>query len=198
MAFSYQQWADEALLQRFLTQQDKTAFEILEKRYRYQIQRLLKGIVKDEEVCKDLYQETLWRVLTSLQKAHYQEQGRYFQWLQRIAKNLAIDYYRRCNKQKPSYEKTSMVTLPEEQNELLEKLPTLIKRLPPEQQEVLVLRIYHGLSFKEIAQQCNISINTALGRMRYALRNLRKLLKDGVLYYKRGPKPKHYCTSTPS
>ncbi len=146
-------------------------------------------LVHERELAEDLFQDTCMKVITTLRMGNYHEEGKFSQWLMRIAKNLVIDYFRRNQKMTfvdnngtvnvfDCFSEPSMsieqVMINEQINASLRELVTL---LPKEQREVLEMRIYKDLSFKEIAEQTDVSINTALGRMRYAIINLRKLAK---------------------
>jgi RNA polymerase sigma-70 factor (ECF subfamily) len=142
-------------------------------------------------LAEDIFQDTFIKVVHTLNSGKYNEEGKFLPWVMRIAHNLVIDYFRK-NKKMPSYESEnedfdifSLIKKPERsaedlmiENQMIEDIHTLITKLPKDQKDVLLLRTYADLSFIEIAEQTNVSINTALGRMRYALINLRKLMKE--------------------
>jgi len=171
------------------------AFEVLYKRYKEKVYNYLYLSTKNEEIALDLFQEIFYKVVDKLQKGLYEESGKFSHWLMRITHNALMDFYR------SRYVQTTTATTITDNNEdeeniftfipdsspasdemLIKKenihaLRNLILLLPPEQQEIIHLRVYEEKSFKKIAEQLNISINTALGRMHYAIKNLRKLAK---------------------
>lgn len=178
---------DQELLDRFKAG-DRRSFEALVKRHRGKIFSTIIQIVKDRSVAEDLYQETLIKIINVLEGGRYNEEGKFLPWALRVARNLSIDYFRK-EKRNPQIKNSDAILLMENlfrsednmekaiirrENTLLVR--TLINKLPDKQKEVLIMRHYNELSFKEIAQLTNVSINTALGRMRYALVNLRKLV----------------------
>ena len=148
-------------------------------------------MVKEEHLAQDIFQETFIKVIKSLHSGKYQENGKFISWVVRIAHNLIIDHFRKEKQMKTfsndEYEtdifnssKFSDSTV--EENLIYDQIKTDVRKLvdflPDEQREVILLRHFVGLSFKEIADQTNVSINTALGRMRYALINLRKMVEE--------------------
>ena len=148
-------------------------------------------MVKNEHLAQDIFQETFIKVVKSLNSGRYQENGKFISWVIRIAHNLIIDHFRKDKQMKTcsndDYEmdifnssKFSDKTVEESliHSQIMTDVRALVEHLPDEQKEVIVLRHFMGLSFKEIADQTNVSINTALGRMRYALINLRKLVEE--------------------
>lgn len=167
------------------------AFDLLVQRHRSAILATLARVVKDPDDVHDLYQDTVLKIYHLLSDKKYNEEGRFKQWAVRIAKNMAIDYYRKA-KRKPitthmpadstidylckhaDHEESRMIHREEAQ-----QVNQWIEQLPPLQREVLIMRHYMDMSFKEIAQETDVSINTALGRMRYALLNLKKLAQQG-------------------
>lgn len=166
---------------------DEKCFESLVRKYRPRIFGVILKVVKDQMIAEDVYQETLIKIHGKLHAESYREEGKFLPWALRIAKNLAIDHFR---KSKRSVEvKTDMPdnllenywktngTMEQRmmEREQRKELRGLIDQLPRKQREVLLLRHYNDMSFKEIAEHTNVSINTALGRMRYAIMNLRKL-----------------------
>lgn len=178
---------DQELLDRFKAG-DRRSFETLVKRHKAKIFANILQIVKDRSVAEDLYQETLIKIINVLEGGRYNEEGKFLPWALRVARNLSIDYFRK-EKRNPQIKNSDAILLMENlfrSEENMEKtiirrenthlVRTLINKLPDKQKEVLIMRHYNELSFKEIAQLTNVSINTALGRMRYALVNLRKLV----------------------
>ena len=150
--------------------------------------------VRDKNLAEDILQDTFCKVMETLKKGKYNEQGKFLPWIMRIAHNLSIDYFRKKNKTKFVRSKDDFnifdiikdtsVSVEDEiiHNKILNDVKKIINRLPDEQCAVLKMRYYSNMSFHEIAEDCNISINTALGRMRYALINLRKIIKkEGMI-----------------
>lgn len=169
----------------------KSALEILIRRHQKKVYSYILLMVKHPHIAEDILQETFIKVVKSLQEGRYVDSNRFAPWVMRIAHNLVIDHFRREKQakllSKDSYEvdlfnsprfsdKTVEETLVYDQ--ILSEVRLLVDQLPDEQKEVILLRHYAGLSFKEIAEQTNVSINTALGRMRYALINMRKIVQE--------------------
>jgi RNA polymerase sigma-70 factor (ECF subfamily) len=160
-------------------------------RYKNKVYSYIYITVKNQQLAEDLFQDTFIKVIKSLQEGKYQDNGRILSWIIRIAHNLIIDHFRRekqlntCsnnsnemdlfNSAKFSEETIEQVMISEQ---VLKDVRRLVDELPPDQKEIILLRHYGGLSFKEIAEQTDVSINTALGRMRYALINLRRLVEE--------------------
>ncbi len=167
----------------------QSSIEVLINRHKNRVFTYIMLIVKNEQLAEDIFQDTFIKVIHSLQEGKYKDNGRFLSWVIRIAHNLIIDHFRKekqlntlsnddfemdiFNSRKMS-DKNVEDNLIQEQIHL--DIRNLIEELPEDQKEVILLRHYGGLSFKEIADQTNVSINTALGRMRYALINLRKLI----------------------
>lgn len=169
---------------------DEHAFEVLLNRHKRRVWSHIYLMVRDREVTEDLFQETFIKVVNHLKGGRYNEEGKFLPWVVRIAHNLVIDHFRR-NKKMPlvrsneDYDVFGGVAQPGKNVEerlvnaqVDDDVRRLIEKLPPEQREVVVMRTYLNMSFKEIAEYTDVSINTALGRMRYALINMRKLVKD--------------------
>jgi RNA polymerase sigma-70 factor (ECF subfamily) len=147
-------------------------------------------VVKDKDLAEDLFQDTFIKVINTIRSGQYKEEGKFIQWVMRIAHNLIIDHFRKSKRipiveNSDDYNIFDKVRIPVESIEemlITEQIHKDVKRLidylPREQKEVLVMRHYADMSFKDIAEVTNVSINTALGRMRYALINLRKLVKE--------------------
>ncbi len=176
---------------------DASAFEKLFNRHKDRVYSYIFYIVKNETLADDIFQDTFIKVINSLKKGKYNEQGVFVSWVTRIAHNLVIDYFRK-EKKMPSYsndefdvfnsEEFSHGNIEDEMVELHIKaeVKKLIQDLPDEQREVVLMRHYGQFSFKEIAEKTGVSINTALGRMRYALINIRKMVEDknfNLTYY---------------
>jgi RNA polymerase sigma factor (sigma-70 family) len=167
-----------------------SALEKLIYRHKSRVYAYILMIVKDKELAEDLFQDTFIKVINTFRSGQYKEEGKFIQWVMRIAHNLIIDYFRKSKRiptveNSDEYDIFDKVRIPVESVEeqmITEQIhldvKKLIEYLPHEQKEVLVMRHYADMSFKDIADVTNVSINTALGRMRYALINLRKLVKD--------------------
>lgn len=181
---------DNELVVKFVNG-DAQAIETLIHRYKTKVYTYILLTVRDQQLAEDIFQDTFLKVIKSLTEGRYQENGRFLQWVMRIAHNLVIDYYRHekqmntVSSEKYEFDlfnsqKFSDQTIEEEiiEYQITKDIRRLIDELPADQKEIILLRHYGGLSFKEIADQTNVSINTALGRMRYALINLRKIIKD--------------------
>jgi RNA polymerase sigma factor (sigma-70 family) len=184
---------DNELVQRFIDG-DQNSLEILIHRHKSRVYSYILLIVKNQELAEDIFQETFIKVIRSLKRGKYVENGKFVSWVLRISHNLIIDHFRKEKLQGTvsndslevdifNSQKFSDFTIEDEMvnNQILSEVKELIKELPEDQQQVIYMRHYMGLSFKEIAEQTDVSINTALGRMRYALINLRKLIKEKKL-----------------
>lgn len=168
---------------------NESAFEVLLKRHQERIYTQIVLMVRDNEMADDIFQETFVKVIRTLKQGKYNEEGKFLPWVLRIAHNLAIDHFRRNKKmpmQRSDDEYDVFGTIAQEDLNVEERwiesiihhdVRKLVDQLPQEQKEVVMMRHYLGLSFKEIADQCNVSINTSLGRMRYALINMRKMVE---------------------
>ncbi|MBI3143184.1 MAG: sigma-70 family RNA polymerase sigma factor [Bacteroidetes bacterium] len=180
--------SDQELVQLYLTGQEK-ALAVLIARHQDKLFSAIYVLVRNRAVAEDILQDAYFKIVSTLKGGRYNEEGKFIQWAMRIARNLVIDHFRRGNKfptvtDSEGNDIFTYINIPEENqedrlvaNERDSKLRQLIEQLPAEQREVLVLRHYADLSFKEIADLTQVSINTALGRMRYALNNLRKLIE---------------------
>lgn len=143
--------------------------------------------VKNEALAEDIFQDTFIKVINTIKKGKYNDEGKFLPWVIRIAQNLIIDYYRKNNrmpmvKGNDNFDIFDLIGSSEknahqqiEQSQLQHEVKEMIRQLPSDQKEVLMMRIYYNMSFKEISKVTNVSINTALGRMRYALINLKKM-----------------------
>jgi RNA polymerase sigma-70 factor (ECF subfamily) len=178
-------------------QGNEEAFEMLLHRHKSRLYTAIYLIVKDRYVAEDLLQETFIKAVNTIRDGRYNEEGKFFPWISRIANNLAIDHFRK-NKRYPEivledgsrvFNSLEFVAESEEDRQLMKdtrsRLRSLIKELPEEQKQVLIMRHFLKMSFQEIAERTEVSINTALGRMRYALINLRKkMIKNHIAYDK--------------
>jgi RNA polymerase sigma-70 factor (ECF subfamily) len=182
--------SDKELIGKYLNGNEKS-LEKLIFRHKRKVYAYIMMVVKDDQLADDIFQDTFIKVINTIRSGTYKEEGKFIQWVMRIAHNLIIDHFRR-NKRMPvvnnssdEYDIFDMVRISdpsvEEQiitDQIHEDVRALIELLPAEQKEVLVMRHYSNLSFKEIADATDVSINTALGRMRYALINLRKIIRE--------------------
>lgn len=185
--------SDYELLDKFING-SQASIETLINRHRNRVYTYIYLIVKNQQLAEDIFQDTFIKVVQSLKKGKYTDNGKFLSWVIRIAHNLIIDHFRR-EKQfnitiREDYEtdvfnsrKLAYGTIEDEMvyDQIITDVRSLIDELPADQREVVMLRHYGGLSFKEIAEHTNVSINTALGRMRYALINLRKLIGEKKL-----------------
>jgi len=180
---------DNELVQKFI-KGDQESLEILIFRHKSRVFSYIVLIVKNQELAEDIFQETFIKVIRSLKKGKYTENGKFISWVLRIAHNLIIDHFRKEKLKGTISNDSSEVDIFNSQkfsdktieddiinSQILSEVKELISELPEDQQQVIYMRHYMGLSFKEIAEQTDVSINTALGRMRYALINLRKLIE---------------------
>ncbi|TDQ31523.1 RNA polymerase sigma factor [Zeaxanthinibacter enoshimensis] len=180
---------DDSVLVRDYISGDEHALEILIRRHNQRITSFIYSKVMDRDIAEDIFQDTFIKVINTLKKGNYSEEGKFLPWVMRIAHNLIIDFFRK-NKRMPKFEGSDDFNIfsvigDEDLNAegmiIKEQIDTdlelLIDELPEDQKEVLVMRIYRDMSFKEISENTGVSINTALGRMRYALINLRKIIQ---------------------
>jgi len=180
---------DNELITRYVAG-DEIALKQLINRHQKKVFSYILMSVKNRELAEDIFQDTFIKVINTLKSENYKEEGKFLQWVMRIANNLKIDYYRKVQRM-PVFESNSDFNIFDvlngtdpsiEQKIITEQIysdvKNLVQYLPEEQREVLEMRIYDDVSFKDIAELTGVSINTALGRMRYALINLRKLIKE--------------------
>ena len=164
------------------------ALEILIKRHQQRLFSFIYSKVKDRDITEDIFQDTFIKVIRTLKKGNYNEEGKFLPWVVRISHNLIIDYFRKSNRM-PKFRNTDEFdifsvlgdgVLNAEKKIIKEQIHAdvreLVNELPEEQRQVLIMRMYNDMSFNEISENTGVSINTALGRMRYALINLRKLI----------------------
>jgi RNA polymerase sigma-70 factor (ECF subfamily) len=183
---------DRELVSLYIGGSEK-AFEVLLMRHKDKIYRFVYLKVRDQVIAEDIFQETFVKVINTLKLGNYNEEGKFLPWAMRIAHNLVIDHFRKSSKMRMISESSStkedfniFSILPMEgktaeqqmtYDELENQMVSLIEYLPETQKGILKMRLYQDMSFKDIAELEDISINTALGRMRYALINLRKLIE---------------------
>ncbi|MBR3947634.1 MAG: sigma-70 family RNA polymerase sigma factor [Bacteroidales bacterium] len=186
---AYDKFSDQMLIDAFVSG-DKKCIGVLIDRYKDKVYSYILLNVKNPTIADDIFQDTFLKVMSSLRSRSYSEEGKFLPWVMRIAHNLVIDYFRydRNNGMTSSDENeyvlnsTSLSDSTVEdrivEEQIFSDVRKLLDYLPEEQKEVIMLRHYGGLSFKEIADATNVSINTALGRMRYAIMNLRRLVEE--------------------
>ena len=180
--------SDGVLVSNYINGNEK-ALEIIINRHKQRIFSFILSKVMDREIAEDIFQDTFIKVIKTLKRGAYNEEGKFLPWVMRIAHNLIIDHFRR-NKRIPTFKNTDEFDIfsvisdnvlnAESQiikTQILDDVRSIIQELPEDQKEVLLMRMYKDMSFKEIAENTDVSINTALGRMRYALINLRKLIE---------------------
>ncbi|HQV34977.1 MAG TPA: sigma-70 family RNA polymerase sigma factor [Flavobacterium sp.] len=183
----------DALLVKNYIAGDEKALAILIERHQSKIYGFIYSKIADRDITDDVFQDTFIKVIKTLKSNSYNEEGKFLPWVMRIAHNLVVDHFRR-NKKMPMHRETEeysifsymtdnsmnvegrMIT-----DQVEDDLRRLLDELPADQKEVLVMRMYQDMSFKEIAESTGVSINTALGRMRYALMNLRKVIEKNQI-----------------
>ncbi|MGB5458754.1 MAG: sigma-70 family RNA polymerase sigma factor [Eudoraea sp.] len=182
------QVADSILVQNYISGDEKS-LEILINKHNQRLTSFIYSKIQDRAITEDIFQDTFIKVIKTLKRGAYNEEGKFLPWVMRIAHNLIIDHFRR-NKRMPKFQGSDDFNIfsvlgddkldAERQlikDQIDSDLGLLIEELPDDQKEVLVMRIYKDMSFKEISENTGVSINTALGRMRYALINLRKIIE---------------------
>ena len=180
---------EDSILVRDYISGDESALEKLINKHNQRLSSFIYSKVMDRDITEDIFQDTFIKVINTLKKGNYSEEGKFLPWVMRIAHNLIIDHFRR-NRRMPRFEGTQDFNIfsvlgddklnAEKQlikDQIDSDLTLLIEELPDDQKEVLMMRIYRDMSFKEISENTGVSINTALGRMRYALINLRKIIE---------------------
>lgn len=186
MAISNQ--PDALLVQQYIAG-DESALAVLIERHQSKIYGFIYSKITDRDISDDIFQDTFIKVIKTLKTKCYNEEGKFLPWVMRIAHNLVVDYFRKTKKMplNRDTEEFSIFSMMTDTSPNIEKqiiteqvesdLKKLIEELPVDQKEVLLMRMYQDMSFKEIADLTGVSINTALGRMRYALMNLRKVIE---------------------
>ena len=185
--------SDKELVMRYQAG-DVSCFQILVDRYQNKVYSYIMMLVRDRQLADDLFQDTFLKIIRTIKGGAYKEEGKFIQFAMRIAHNLIIDYFRKerrlpmVDPTKEDYDMLANARMKDPSVEeriiteqIYDDLRKMINRLPDEQKEVLNLRFYSDMSYKEIADVTNVSINTALGRMRYALINLRKIAEEKKL-----------------
>ena len=187
--------SDSSLINQF-TSGNSHSFSILVDRYQKRVYGFIFSKVKDAELADDVFQDTFVKVIKNLRLGKYKDEGRFLSWVMRIAHNIIMDHFRKINrlpKHESKHEDLDVLDRLIEQSSSVEDLmietqihadlSILIDELPQTQKEVLRMRLFQEMSFKDIGEQTGVSINTALGRMRYALLNLRKLIEERNLIF---------------
>lgn len=182
--------SDDRLIAEF-EHGNNQAFDVLLERYKNKVYSYIIHIVKDADIANDVFQECFVKVITTIKQGRYTADGKFASWVVRIAHNAVIDHFRRVKAEATvstddsGYDMLNRRELAEDTIEdmmidtaIRDDIRHLIRRLPREQRQVLVMRYYRNISFKEIAERTGVSINTALGRMRYALLNLRRMAAE--------------------
>jgi len=185
---AYLQITDAILVKKYV-EGDENALNVLINKHQSKIFGFIYSKISDRDISNDIFQDTFIKVIKTLKSKSYNEEGKFLPWVMRIAHNLIIDHYRR-NKKMPMFRETEefsifsimsddSLTIENEiiQNQVEIDLRKIIEELPDDQKEVLMMRMYQDMSFKEISEITGVSINTALGRMRYALMNMRKVIE---------------------
>ena len=180
--------SDAILISQFINGDEKSLGLLIDK-YKNRIYSFIYSKVLDKNATEDIFQDTFIKVINTLKKGNYREEGKFLPWTMRIAHNLIIDFFRKNNKIKVfdntnefdifSILKDESLNVENQfvKEQVYEDVKRIIEELPKDQKEVLIMRMYREMSFKEIAEITGVSINTALGRMRYALINMRKLIE---------------------
>lgn len=168
---------------------DESSLSMLIKRHKQRIYSFIYSKVLDRDITEDVFQDTFIKVINTLKRGAYNEEGKFLPWVMRIAHNLVIDHFRKNNRM-PKFDNSGEFSIfsvlsdgdlnAEKKiikTQVEEDVRRLIEELPEDQKQVLVMRMYNDMSFKEISEKTGVSINTALGRMRYALINMRKIIE---------------------
>ena len=183
---------DKELILEYLQGNDK-AFEILLNRHRDKIYTSIYLFTKDPDLSQDIFQDVFIKIIDTLRKGKYNHEGKFLQWAMRISYNMCVDNFRRSKRRTKvnATETFDIFDVLESKDDNMEttiiksqlhgRVRSLVDRLPEEQREVVILRHYADMSFKEISQLTRVSINTALGRMRYALINMRKMANEAEM-----------------
>ncbi len=180
---------DQELINEYINGNEKS-FEVLLSRHKDKIYTSIYLFVKDQELAEDIFQDVFIKIIKSLKKGKYNHQGKFLQWAMRISYNMCVDHFRKSKRRTKispteTFDIFDILQTHEEnmeqkiiKSQIHKKLRKVVDKLPDEQREVVILRHYADMSFKEIAELTKVSINTALGRMRYALINMRKTIEE--------------------
>ena len=172
---------------------DESSLEKLIQKHKSRIYNFIFSKVLNRDISEDIFQDTFIKVIKTLKKGIYNEEGKFLPWIMRIAHNLVIDHFRRNNRI-PKFESNNDYDIFQNlsdsslnaeksiiKDQVSSDLQVLVEELPSDQKDVVIMRLYRDMSFKEIAENTGVSINTALGRMRYAIINLRKMINDNQI-----------------
>tara|TARA_B100001540_G_scaffold44852_1_gene39945 strand:- start:3772 stop:4368 length:597 start_codon:yes stop_codon:yes gene_type:complete len=185
--------SDSTLIEHYLDG-NEIALEYIINKHQQKIFNFIYSKVHDRDISEDIFQETFIKVIKTLKNGVYNEEGKFLPWVMRISHNLVIDFFRKNNRIKTINSKEDIDIFqfisdgsPNAESvlindQIIKDIQKLIQELPDDQKEVLIMRLYRDMSFKEIAENTKVSINTALGRMRYAIINLRKLIKENNIF----------------
>lgn len=182
--------SDQQLLNSYLSGDQSAISQLIEK-HRRRVTDYIRMLVKDRDVADDIFQDTFIKVIRMIDSGRYVENGKFLSWVLRIAHNQVIDYFRqlkqsgKLSESDAGFDILNTVRFSERtieddivEGQISEQVRAMVAELPDEQREVVMMRYYSGMSFKEIAETTGVGINTALGRMRYALLNLRKMMRE--------------------
>ena len=172
---------------------DESSLEKLIRKHKSRIYNFIFSKVLNRDIAEDIFQDTFIKVIKTLKRGFYNEEGKFLPWIMRIAHNLVIDHFRRNNRI-PKFESNNDYDIFQNlsdsslnaeksiiKDQVSSDLQLLVEELPSDQKDVVIMRLYRDMSFKEIAENTGVSINTALGRMRYAIINLRKMINDNQI-----------------
>jgi RNA polymerase sigma factor (sigma-70 family) len=191
---SMNSFSDNELVKLYV-EGNEESLSVLIKRHKRRIYSYIYLVIRNRELAEDMFQETFFKVIQTLKRQQYNEEGKFLPWVLRIAKNLMIDHFRKVKKM-PSIsvvlndegEETDIFDIipnemgskknDQEAKQIKHTIRSVVNNLPQDQKEVVIMRTYYDMSFKEIADLTNVSINTSLGRMRYALINMKKMLDE--------------------
>ena len=189
MSVSFTKEKDSVLVKGYIDGCERSLAVLIE-RHKLKIYNFINSKVADRDISEDIFQDTFIKVIKTLRKGSYHEEGKFLPWVMRISHNLIIDHFRKSNRipifeSKDEFDIFQIIgdDVPNIESNMIDKqvvedLKKLIIELPEDQREVLTMRLYKDMSFKEIAEVTGVSINTALGRMRYAVINIRKLIEE--------------------
>ena len=189
MSVSFTKEKDSVLVKGYIDGCERSLAVLIE-RHKLKIYNFIYSKVADRDISEDIFQDTFIKVIKTLRKGSYHEEGKFLPWVMRISHNLIIDHFRKSNRipifeSKDEFDIFQIIgdDVPNIESNMIDKqvvedLKKLIVELPEDQREVLTMRLYKDMSFKEIAEVTGVSINTALGRMRYAVINIRKLIEE--------------------
>lgn len=193
MQTSYPKYNNDSILVENYINGDESSLDKLIQKHKSRIYNFIFSKVLNRDIAEDIFQDTFIKVIKTLKRGFYNEEGKFLPWIMRIAHNLVIDHFRRSNRI-PKFENNSEYDIFQNlsdsslnaeksiiKNQVSTDLQHLVDELPDDQKDVVIMRLYRDMSFKEIAENTGVSINTALGRMRYAIINLRKMINDNQI-----------------